>query len=262
MYRKSRLERPIVGDWVLLDGDSVVREILPRRSKLSRRVAGERDEEQPLASNIDEVWVIMALDGDFNLARLDRYLSLVAVSGAEVLLLLSKADLVTDAEEKVTQVTARHPRLKTLPISIPGKLGLDELKAHLARGRTIALLGSSGVGKSTLVNTLAGSERMRTGITRKLDGKGRHTTSHRQLHLLAGSGLIIDSPGMRELGLWEAEQGVRQSFEDLEDLALNCRFRDCRHDTEPGCAIRSAVAEGRVERERRDSWLKLKKEAQ
>ena len=259
---RERAERPIVGDWVLLDQNQAVQQVLPRRSLLSRKVSGEREQEQPLASNIDAVWIMMALDADFNLARLDRYLSLVAVSGAEELVLLSKADLAPDADRKLALAQRRHPSVQHLLISIPQDTGLERLESHLRPGRTIALIGSSGVGKSTLVNRLSGAHVMRTGRTRSVDGRGRHTTTHRQMHLLPGGGLVIDSPGMRELGLWEGAAGVEHAFADLEQLALGCRFRDCRHETEPGCALRSALAEKQLDAERFRSWLKLKKESQ
>ncbi|MCA9649544.1 MAG: ribosome small subunit-dependent GTPase A [Myxococcales bacterium] len=257
------LQWPAVGDWVALapidDGPSLVHAVLPRRSAFVRGQAGRRDAPQCVAANVDTVLVAMALDGDLNLRRLERYLVLVLRSGAAAVVLLTKADRCADpaaARERVASVAGDTP---IHVICAPRDEGLDALAGSLHRGTTVALVGSSGVGKSTLINHLLGHERMATGVVLD-DGRGRHTTRSRQLVVLPGGGCLIDTPGMRELQLWGEEDDLDAGFADIDELAAGCRFRDCEHESEPGCAVRAAVDEGRLDPERLASFAKLRAE--
>lgn len=265
---------PAVGDWVALEpaldpgpgGRATIRALLPRRTVLSRKVAGGRAEEQVLAANVDTVFLVLGLDGDFNPRRLERLAVLAAASGAEAAVLLTKADLLADLPgelaARVGAARAAAPELPVLPVSAAAPDGVAPVEPYLVPGRTLALLGSSGVGKSTLVNRLAGSELLRTSAVRPGDDRGRHTTTHRELVRLPGGALLIDSPGLREVQLWLDEpDGVAAGFVDVAALASGCRFRDCTHRQEPGCAVVRAVAEGRLDPARLDSLRKLEREA-
>lgn len=259
---ESSAELPAVGDWVALQpsGDSAsIHAILPRKSKFSRKVAGEKTAEQVVAANIDFAWIVTALDQDFSLRRIERYMTLVWESGASPVVVLSKADLCDRPEQLAGQVEA--VTLGT-PIHLTSSLdqgSVDALRRYLEGNSTVAMLGSSGVGKSTLINTLAGETLQETGAVRG-DGKGRHTTTYRQLLCLSGGGSIVDSPGMRELQLWGDGSGIEDTFGDIEEVAGLCRFDDCRHDREPGCEVRRLVEEGRLPRERLESYHKLQRE--
>ena len=262
-----RSELAAVGDWVAVRraaGEAVgtIEAVLPRRSRFSRKVAGELTEEQVVAANIDVVFLVMGLDGDYNPRRLERYLLLAWESGARPVVLLSKADLAPDLPTALAEITALAPGVPVHALSAVTHVGLDEVLAHLGPGRTGALLGSSGVGKSTLINTLTGEDRLRTQAVRASDSRGRHTTRHRQLILLPGRGLLIDTPGMRELQLWDVAQAGREAFDDIEALAADCHFTDCRHRDEPRCAVKQAVADGRLVAARLASYVKLHEEAE
>jgi ribosome biogenesis GTPase / thiamine phosphate phosphatase len=262
----GRLDYPAVGDWVAFrpDPDSdraTIHGVLERKSRFVRKVAGSVVAEQVVAANVDVVLLVTALDADFSPRRLERYLVLAHESGARPVVVLSKADLTDDLEEQRAIARAvAGPDVPIHAVNAPRDEGYDALRAYLEPGRTVALLGSSGVGKSTIVNRLAGQELQRTQEVRVADGRGRHTTTHRQLILLADGGLLMDTPGMRELQLWDVDEGVEETFADLEDLGLACRFPDCEHDREPGCAVHVAIAEGRISAERLASYHKLRRE--
>jgi ribosome biogenesis GTPase len=271
---EGRHDLAAVGDWVALkrSGTSgTIEAILPRRSKFSRKVAGELTEEQVVAANIDIAFLIMGLDHDYNPRRLERYLLLSYESGAKPVILLNKADLADDLTARIAEASAIAPGTPVHAMSAKPKSGhvshaaasaVDIVEQYLGRGRTGALLGSSGVGKSTLINALVGSERLETKEVREHDSRGRHTTRHRQLIVLPGDkGLLIDTPGMRELQLWVAETAA-ESFEDIEALAAGCHFTDCRHRDEPRCAVKRAVEEGTLPAERLANFHKLQDEIQ
>lgn len=265
-YRTTdRALMPIVGDWVAAreagPDYAIVEAVLPRHSCFSRRAAGRREEEQPLAANIDLVFLVCGLDGDFNLRRLERYLALTTESGASPVVVLNKADLAADLEARYceTQAVARDAPIVTC--SARNSQGLDHLAAYLQPGRTVALLGSSGVGKSTIVNVLIGEDRFRTQEVRDSDSRGRHTTTHRELIPLERGGALIDTPGMRELQLWAGHESIDLTFDEIAAIAAECRYRDCSHSREPGCAIQSALSDGRIDPGRWQNYLKLLAEA-
>jgi ribosome biogenesis GTPase len=261
----SRADYPAVGDWVAVepppdDGDARIRAVLPRFSRFSRRAAGEVTEEQIVASNIDIVFLVGGLDRDFNPRRIERYLVVAWESGATPVIVLNKADLVEDPEPFVEDTRSLAPAVPVHAVSAHVPASVEALRQYLGRGRTAALLGSSGVGKSTIVNTLIGEARLRTRDVREWDSRGRHTTTTRQLIRLPGSGVLIDTPGMREIQLWETGEALAGAFVDVETISEGCRFRDCRHRGEPGCAVAEAVADGRLGAERVESYHKLQDE--
>ena len=256
--------RPATGDWVVVrvvstDGDASVRAVLPRSSAFTRRAAGEKAVPQVVAANVDRVFIVTALPDDVNLRRLERYLAVTWESGALPVVLLTKSDQVENVDEWVATVRAAAPGADVIAISTLAQTGLDALDAHLVPGTTIALLGSSGVGKSTLVNHLSGRSLMRTADVDE-HGHGRHTTTHRELIRLPNGVLVIDTPGMRELQLWSSASGLEQAFDDITALSAGCRFADCAHRTEPGCAVLSALDDGVLDAERLASWHKLSRE--
>lgn len=265
ILKAEPLDRPATGDWVTVrtpssDGLSQVRAVLPRRTAFIRRAAGEKTTPQVVAANVDQVLIVTAVPGDYNERRLERYLALAWESGAIPMVVLTKCDLVTDADEFIAKVHAMAPGVDVIAVSAASELGIAHLSLLLTHGSTIALLGSSGVGKSTLVNRLAGERVMRTAEV-DVDGRGRHTTTHRELIRLPNGLLVIDTPGMRELQLWSADAGLDHVFEDIIELSQACRFADCSHHTEPGCAVMAAVANEQLTTERFTSWRKLTREA-
>ena len=264
---RGRDELPAVGDWVAVDrgshvgvgGVASIRLLLPRRSAFRRKVSGESTAAQVVAANVDVVLIVAALPADANARRIERYLALAWESGATPVVVLTKVDLSDDRDRAVAAMRASAPGVDVVALSALTGEGVSALDGYLHAGRTAVLLGSSGVGKSTLVNRLLGQERLRTNAVRE-DGKGRHTTTHRELVRLASGALLIDTPGMRELQLWDADAGLDTAFLDVESVARGCRFRDCRHQAEPGCAVRVAIAAGRLDGERVNHWHKLQRE--
>lgn len=264
-HAASRSDLPAVGDWVVArmrpdeDRASIVH-VLPRRSRFSRKVAGAVTDEQVVAANVDVVFLVMALDADFSPRRLERYLLLARDSGAAPVVLLTKPDLSADVSVQVADVVAVAGGLPVHVLNPRSGEGAETIRAYVVRGRTCALLGSSGVGKSTIVNRLVGADVRKTRAVREADAKGRHTTTHRELVPVPGGGLLLDTPGMRELQLWDVGDAVEQTFEDVERHAPGCRFSDCRHRIEPGCAVKAAVDAGALPPERLASYLALQDE--
>lgn len=261
LRREACLEEfPAVGDWVVLE-DTRINAILPRKSAFERRAAGTGVRGQVVAANVDQVWVVSAAGEGNNPRRIERYVTLAWESGAVPLVVLTKADTSLDREADVAVARGAAPGVDVEIVSATRGDGLDRLRLRLRAGETIVLLGPSGVGKSTLVNTLAGRELLATGEV-MADGRGRHTTTHRELVTLANGALLLDTPGMRELGLWAGDAGLDQAFADIASLAAGCRFGDCRHQAEPGCAVLEAVEQGALDAGRLESWHKLQREAE
>ena len=260
-------EFPGVGDWVVAqkvpdEQKAVIHDILPRKSCFARQPPGGRTEEQVVAANVDTVFIVNALDGGraFNPRRIERYLALAWESGASPVLVLNKVDVCPDVDACMRESEAIALGIPIHPVSATEDIGIDLLREHLRQGETAALIGSSGVGKSALVNALLGTDKQETGAVREDDLRGRHTTVSRELILLPDSGMIIDTPGMRELRMWGNESSVSDTFGDIEELATQCRFRDCRHQQEPGCAIHHAIGQGVLDGGRFDSYLRLQRE--
>ena len=252
---------PAVGDWVALSPNlpertSTIHAILPRRTAFFRRAADSAHRPQVIAANVDVAFIVTSLNADLNPRRLERYLAAAWQSGARPVVVLTKSDLSTDPQALATEVAAVAGECPVLMVSVRQGLGLDALLAQVGRGETCVLIGSSGVGKSTLVNAFLGEDRMATYPVREGDDQGRHTSSHRELFLMANGGLILDTPGIREVGLIDADEGVSAVFDDIEQLASDCRFNDCTHATEPGCAVRAALESGALDPAR---WAHFKK---
>ena len=262
---RSREELPAVGDWVAAsvavstDDLSSIHAVLPRRGAFVRKVAGDETAAQVVAANVDVAFIVTALPDDVNPRRLERYLALAWESGALPVVVLTKTDLADDVARHVTAVQALAPAVDVVALSSVTGDGVGALDRLLVPGGTAVLLGPSGAGKSTLVNRLLGADHLRTAEVRE-DGKGRHTTTHRELVRLRSGALLIDTPGMRELQLWDADAGLGAAFADIHALAAACRFRDCRHEAEPWCAVRAAVADGRIPAERLEHWRQLERE--
>jgi len=256
---------PTVGDFVMVhyvdNGDSQILATLPRRTFFSRREPGPIPKDQAVAANFDYVFIMQSLNMDFNPKRLERYLTLAWQSGAVPVILLTKADLVEDYWDYLTQVERVAAGVNTHVVSARTGYGLNRLNAYLQLGKTVVFLGSSGVGKSSLVNALAGEEIMTVSAIREDDSKGRHTTTHRQLIRLQSGVMVIDTPGMRELGMWDISEGLGDAFSDVEQYFGKCRFSDCTHQREPGCAVRAAIAAGELDADRWESYRKLREEA-
>lgn len=256
---------PTAGDFVMIhyieNGDSLILATLPRRTCFSRREPGPIPRDQAVAANFDYVFIMQSLNQDFNPKRLERYLTLAWQSGATPVILLTKADLVEDYWDYLTRVERVALGVNTHVVSAHTGQGLNRLNAYLQPGKTVVFLGSSGVGKSSLVNALAGQDIMAVSAIREDDSKGRHTTTHRQLIRLSSGVMVIDTPGMRELGMWDVSEGLVDAFADVEKYLGRCRFSDCRHESEPGCAIKAAIAAGELDPMRWESYQNLKEEA-
>lgn len=253
---------PAVGDWVVInplqnEDKAVIISVLPRKSKFSRKKAGATTEEQIVAANVDMVFIMSSLNQDLNLRRIERYLTLAWDNDVKPVLILSKADLVSDIFEKLALVQDAFPGTDAHAISSVKKAGIDELLPYFEGNKTAAVIGSSGVGKSTLINSILNWKKMEVSDISLYKDKGRHTTTHRELTLVPGGGLIIDTPGMREIQLWEGSEGLSELFGDIEQLALECKFTDCKHESEPGCAIKSAIKKGELDEKRFKSYKKL-----
>lgn len=253
-----REEPPAVGDWIALDprDPPTIRALLPRRSAFVRQAAGREAKPQFVAANVDVLFLVAGLDGDLNARRLERYLVLAVESGARAVVVLNKADLAEDAEAAAADVRAIAGDAPIVVTSAQTMLGIHAIRGMVPPGVTAAFLGSSGVGKSSLVNALVGTATVGTGLLRAKDGRGRHTTTARHLIPIPEGGILLDTPGMREIHLWDAETGIAAVFDDIETLARGCRFRDCAHDREPGCAVRASAIPERIE-----AWRKLQREA-
>jgi ribosome biogenesis GTPase len=256
---------PAVGDWVVarsVPGDDrvAILAVLPRKSAFVRQSAGTSGAPQVVAANVDTVFLLMGLDADYNLRRLQRYMTLAHDSGARPVVVLNKADVDAAAAEHVAAVRAAHPDAEVCPVSALRGDGLAALEPYVAAGQTVAVLGSSGAGKSTLVNALLGRSTQATGEVRASDGRGRHTTTRRDLIDLPGRGMIMDTPGMRELQLGDAEPGLEGAFGAVVDVAARCRFGDCAHQHEPGCAVQAAMAAGSLRQDEVESYLRLQRE--
>jgi ribosome biogenesis GTPase len=269
----SRADLPVVGDWVAVsvrqnEGAATIHAVLPRQTGLSRKAVlaggpgyGEgKTEEQVLAANIDTVFLVGGLDNDFNVRRLERFAAVAWDSGANPVVILNKADVCENVDACVQEVEQSLFGVPVHPIAAVSGQGIDALRGYLLPGQTAVFLGSSGVGKSTIINALLGEDRLDTCGVRLDDSKGRHTTTHREMILLPDGGIVIDTPGVRRFTLWDNERGLERTFADVEDLAAKCRFSDCSHQNEPGCAIAEALEGGALDQSRFNSYLKLQKE--
>lgn len=256
---------PTVGDFVLIDyvenGDSRITSTLKRKTYFSRRDPDKGRGEQAVAANFDYVFIMQSLNNDFNPKRLERYLTAVRQSGAEPVIVLTKADLTSDYLPYILETSRVAPDVSTHIVSAKTGFGLNELSKYMQKGKTLVFLGSSGVGKSSLVNTLAGEDIMDVNGIREDDSKGRHTTTHRELIMLKNGVMIIDTPGMRELGMWDVTEGLGEAFADVEKFIGKCKFRDCKHESEPHCAVKEAIENGELDLARFESYKKLKNEA-
>lgn len=269
----SKADYPTVGDWVTVTANpgeetAVIHSLMPRKSKFSRKavMAGGpkygdgKTEEQVLSANIDTVFIVSGLDGEYNLRRLERYVAVAWDSGTSPVVILNKSDLRDDVDEIVSEAETTIIGVPVHSVSALINDSLEILKDYLGVGRTVSFLGSSGVGKSTIINSLLGYERQKTGEVRESDSRGRHTTTYRELIVLPEGGILIDTPGMREIEIWGDEDGLSKAFDDIEELAARCRFNDCSHGNEPGCAVNEALESGELDGKRFQNYLKLQKE--
>ncbi len=269
----SRADFPAVGDWVAIsvrpqERKATIHALVPRRSCFSRKAVlsggmpdtGGKTDEQVLAANVDTIFLVSGLDGEFNVRRIERYLTVAWDSGAAPVVVLNKTDVCAEVEARIREVESIAAGVPIHPLSAAKKEGLDALNEYLGMGRTVVFLGSSGVGKSTLINSLLGNERLKIGAVREFDSKGRHITAGREMILLPDGGIVIDTPGMRELAMWGDDEGLKRTFDDIEQLAARCRFRDCTHQHEPGCTVQKALKDGSLDHGRFRSYVKLRKE--
>ncbi|MEW8680403.1 MAG: ribosome small subunit-dependent GTPase A [Candidatus Thiodiazotropha endolucinida] len=248
---------PAIGDWLLVDLDFQPLQILERKSLIKRRSAGRESFIQLIASNIDTVFVVTSCNDEFSINRIERYLSIAAESNIHCVVVLTKIDLCSDTRPYFEAISHDHPNSQVEMVNATDATSLSVLKKWIEPGETVALLGSSGVGKSTIINSLKGNQDQTTATVRENDSKGRHTTTSRSLHCLPGGGLLLDNPGMRELQMIDTEEGIKTAFSDIDILAKKCRFKNCRHTTEPGCAVIEEIKAGRLEQRRLDNYHKL-----
>lgn len=262
----GQVRYPTVGDWCAarppeFDGPGVIDGVMPRRTVFTRRAAGRATREQSVAANVDIAFLVTGLDEDYSLRRIERLLALTWESGARPVVVLNKADTCDCVEERLAEATGVAPGADVRAASATTGTGLDELRAFIGRGVTVVFLGSSGVGKSTIINRILGYDRMKTAPVRADDGRGRHTTTTRELVVLPAGGVLIDSPGVREVGMWVGEEAIDATFAEIADIAGGCRFSDCSHEHEPGCAVRAAVESGELDAMRLASFHQLRREA-
>ncbi|THB69263.1 MAG: ribosome small subunit-dependent GTPase A [Gammaproteobacteria bacterium] len=250
----------VVGDWLLIDQNYHFYRLLERSSLFHRKASGAKIDSQLIAANVDTLFIVSSLNQDFNLNRIERYLSLASETAVEPIIVLTKLDCCNNHSSYIEQINEIDSMLNVIAINALDQNSVSQLAPWCCPGKTVALLGSSGVGKSTLLNTLTGASNQKTNSIREDDSKGRHTTTSRSIHLLSSGGLILDTPGMRELQLFDCEQGVETVFADIADLASQCRFSDCNHNDEPGCAVRLAIEQGAIDERRLINYLKLKRE--
>lgn len=269
--QNDRLRRPVVGDWVLVrasegDGMGTIVHLFDRRTRFVRQAAGRRIGPQVVAANIDIVFVVTSFNQDFNIRRIERYLTTVKNSGATPVIVVNKRDLCRDPQRQLDELASVAPQVTALAVSAlvgeQASSGVNAIRALIGVGETVALVGSSGVGKSTLINRLVGAELQAVGAIRERDGRGRHTTTHRELISMPGGGMLIDTPGMRELKLWSPGSGLLDAFPEIAERANMCRFQDCNHGSEPDCAVAAAVGDGTLDTERFASYIKLAYEQQ
>lgn len=260
----NQLNYPAVGDWAMIDridraaGNAIIHHVLRRKSMLARQAAGTAKAEQAIAANIDTIFICMSLNADFNLRRIERYLTIAWDSMAIPVIILTKADLCENLQQKMNELFSVSMGVDVVACSSENGYGYQEINAHIGQGKTIAFVGSSGVGKSTIINRLMGRDVLATKEIREDDDKGRHTTTYRQLLLLPNGGIVIDTPGMRELQIFTGN--LSKSFEDIEEIAAGCKYSDCSHGTEPGCMVRKAIEDGLLSEERFKSYQKLQRE--
>lgn len=261
----NRSDLPAVGDWVVIrsrpeHGSALIHAVLPRKTSFARKIAGSRTEVQIVGANIDTVFLLTSLNQDLSLRRLERYLVIAWESGANPIIILSKSDLCDRLDEAIREVQSVGRGVPVHAVSVVSEDGLRDIAQYFKRGQTVALLGSSGVGKSSLINHLAGGDRLKVQTVREHDDRGKHTTTHRELVLLPAGGLVLDTPGMRELQLWDGDESLHLVFDDIEALAGRCFFSDCSHQDEPRCVVREALAAGTIDAGRYESYEKLQKE--
>ena len=263
---QSRADFPAVGDWVAIseydDNKALIHKVFPRKTVIERQAVGKRGEKQVIAANIDTAFIVQAVDRDFAINRIERYITICHASGVAPVVLVTKTDLVTPAEkqEMISAITQRVQEIPVLAISNTTGEGLEALRKQIVPGQTYGLLGSSGVGKSTLVNSLSGREMMKTRTISQSTGRGRHSTTHRELHVLENGGILIDNPGMREVGITDSAEGLETTFSIISEYAVHCKFKDCTHTTETGCAVLAAVEEGTIDRGAYENYLKMERE--
>lgn len=262
---ESQSELPKVGDWVVIslfddNTKALIHDVLPRKTKISRKTADRKTEEQVIAANIDTVFIVQSLDDNFNINRLARYLVTVNQGGAIPVVILNKSDLCGDVQTKISEVKNLNEDIIVIATSASNNFGIEQLKGIIKEGESIAFIGSSGVGKSTLINVLLGIEKFKTNQVRENDSRGKHTTTRRELIILPNGGILIDTPGMRELGLWSAENGLSQTFSGFEEYAAQCHFSNCTHTHEVKCAVVQALKDGNITQLQYDNYLKLRKE--